>query len=131
MKHRVSKHWRVLLTLGFAAIGCGCSGDDQNESAGPDPARIEAAPDSTKSICEQVCITADEMRAKDCGTTEFANYSQCYAECVVRYLDYPDCQEDFDQSNECVIDALCRAATLCTGDIIMAAACMQVSQGGG
>lgn len=127
MKYLSSKHWLVLLTLGCVTAFSGCSGDEQSDAASDDPARIEAAPESTKRLCEESCTALDEIRAKACGTAEFATHSACYAGCVTRYLDYPGCRDDFDQTNECIRDAVCSAGTLCVGDVIMAAACMQVS----
>ncbi|HEY5955945.1 MAG TPA: hypothetical protein VIV60_05305 [Polyangiaceae bacterium] len=113
-----------LIIIAIAVAACLACSDDENAS-GPDPAKLAAAPDSTKLICEQVCSAADEIRKKSCGATEFPTHSECYAQCVSRYLDYPNCVEDFDASNECVRDAICNAQSQCIGAVVLAAACMQ------
>jgi hypothetical protein len=111
--------------LGFVVAAVACSNDDSTQTSGPDPAALATAPEAVKTICEQVCTAADQIRSKGCGSTEFASHSECYAQCVSRYLDYPNCSSAFDESNSCVRDAVCNAQTQCVGGIVMAAACMQ------
>ncbi len=91
-----------------------------------DPAAIQAAPQTTKDICEQTCTAADLVRSKGCGSTEFGSHSECYQQCVSRYLSHERCKETFDDSNNCLIDAGCSYETQCRGQIIVAAACLQV-----
>jgi hypothetical protein len=113
----------LCLTVGLSA----CDGQDQPQSTGPDASAVAGASESTKSICEEVCSAADQIQSQACGETEFATHSECYVQCVSRYLDYPNCKDDFDDSNECVRDAVCNAQTECKGAVVFAAACMQVS----
>ena len=109
----------ICLAGGLASCG------DDSGSNGVDPAVIAAAPQATKDICERTCTAADQVRAKNCGTTEFSSHSECYEQCVDRYLKHANCKDDFDSANNCLIDSGCNYQTQCPGQIIVAAACLQ------
>jgi hypothetical protein len=115
---------RCIFSLCLAAGLTGCGGDSDS-NGGVDPAVIAAAPQETKDICERTCTAADQVKAKSCGTTEFSSHSECYAQCVSRYQGHPKCKDDFDGSNNCLIDSGCNYQTQCVGQIIVAAACLQ------
>ncbi len=114
--------WLCLLA-GLPSCG---GGDDSSSNGILAPAAIQAAPQTTKDICEQTCTAADLVRSKGCGSTEFGSHSECYQQCVSRYLSHERCKETFDDSNNCLIDAGCSYETQCRGQIIVAAACLQV-----
>jgi hypothetical protein len=115
--------WRTLwVCLALALPNCG-GGSDSNGA--PDAAAIAAAPQATKDICERVCSAADMIRTSACGSVEFSSHAECYRQCVSRYLTYPSCKEDFDDSNNCAIDEGCNYQTSCRSLIIFAAVCLQ------
>ena len=103
-------------------VSCG-GGSDTN--GGLDPAAIAAAPQPTKDICERVCTAADLVRSSSCGSVEFSSHTECYQQCVTRYLNHTNCKQDFDDSNNCAIDAGCNYETECRSSIIFAAVCLQ------
>lgn len=120
------------LSMSLFAFGLSaCSGDDETQGKHYDAAAIEAAPTEAKTQCERACSAADQVRAQKCGETEFATHSECYTQCVGRYLDHPECSDAFDSANTCIGDAVCSAQTECVFDMISAVACMQAPSGGG
>jgi hypothetical protein len=123
--HETTRYLAHCTLWGCLATGLsGCGGGETTNGA-PDPALIAAAPQATKDICERTCTAADLVRSKSCGTTEFSSHSECYGQCVSRYLSHEKCKDDFDGSNNCVIDAGCSYQTQCIGQLILAAACLQ------
>lgn len=98
-----------------------CGGGD--ETAGIDRAKVEAAPTKFKDTCESVCDTADTIRAKNCGQTEFSTHEACYLHCVDDYLRRPECEPLFDEAFDCLNRQVCTATTSCVGPLIVAAAC--------
>jgi|GEM_PF-3520782 len=114
---------QCLIWVGSAAALASCGDSDASTSL--DPAVLAAAPQATKDICERTCTAADLVRSKGCGTTEFSSHSECYQQCVNRYLSHEKCKETFDAANNCLIDSGCSYQSQCTGQIIVAAACLQ------
>jgi|SRR6188768_271079 len=110
------------LSCVIGLAGCG-AGSDSNETI--DPAAIAAAPQATKDICERVCSAADLVRSSGCGSTEFSNHTECYQQCVHRYLTHAKCKQDFDDASRCEIDEGCNYETQCRSEIVFAAACLQ------
>jgi len=116
--------WALWVCWALGLPGCGGESDS---NGGLDPAAIAAAPQTTKDICERVCSAADLVRSKACGTVEFSSHSECYQQCVTRYLRHESCKSDFDDSNNCIIDQGCSAETQCRSEIIFAAICLQTT----
>jgi hypothetical protein len=115
------------IALLFSLMLLACGGDDATSGSKYDAAEIEAAPLEAKTTCEAACAAADQIRSQSCGQTEFSTHEKCYIECVGRYLSYPSCSSDFDEANHCIADEICEAQTVCSGAIVMAAACMQIT----
>ena len=107
----------LLAVLSLAA----CSGDDEN--AGIDRAKVDAAPQKFKDACKTVCTTTEVVRSKGCGQVQYSSYDACYLHCVDQYLRLPQCEDIFDSANDCLNQYVCDAVTKCQGQVIVAAAC--------
>jgi hypothetical protein len=107
----------LLALLALAA----CGGEDEN--AGIDRGKVDAAPQKFKDACETVCKTTEVVRSKGCGQVQYSNYESCYLHCVDQYLRLPQCEEIFDAANDCLNQYVCEAETECLGQVIVAVAC--------
>jgi len=116
--------WIFGVCLATALPSCGGGSD---ADGGVDPAAIAAAPQATKDLCERVCSAADLVRSKACGRVEFSSHAECYQQCVSRYLSHATCKGDFDDANNCIIDAGCSYETQCSSSIVFAAICLQTN----
>ncbi len=100
---------------------CACGGGDKPD--GIDRAKVDAAPQKYKDTCEGVCTSADSIRSQGCGQTEYSTHEDCYLHCVDDYLNRPQCESAFDEAYACLNQYLCQAATMCIGQLIVAAQC--------
>jgi hypothetical protein len=98
-----------------------CGGGDK--PAGIDRAKVDAAPQKFKDTCEAVCTSADTIRSQGCGQVEYSTHEACYLHCVDDYLDLPACESSFDEANGCLTQYVCQAATMCLGQLMVAAQC--------
>ncbi|HMA95096.1 MAG TPA: hypothetical protein VKP30_20535 [Polyangiaceae bacterium] len=113
-----------VLVLAHGMFGCS-SEDEQSQRSRYDTAAIEAAPAQTKALCDEVCTATDQIRHQGCGATTPITHFECYAICVDRYLDHPECADALDAANACVRDKVCMAQTECSLDMVSAMACME------
>ena len=113
---------KQLFLVSFALLSLtACGGDD--ETAGIDRAKVDAAPQRFKDSCQAVCTTAEEVRRKGCGQVQYSSHEACYLHCVDNYLRLPQCEEIFTDANECLSEYVCQAEANCLPEVVIAAAC--------
>ena len=74
----------IAFLVSFAMLSfSACGGDD--ETAGIDRTKVDAAPQGFNDTCQAICTTADEVRRQGCGQVQYSSHEACYLHCVDDY----------------------------------------------